>query len=226
MVRRRRTGTASGAVWAVGVLLGWLVIKHPLASLAISLSLAAGFFAGRWFELDTQTQGIVAVCAFALMSAIYALLCITYGAIYVINGLHPLTGIRMCVYVGLTTQRPYTDRKGVRRYPRIDQHLFGDPYRNEPPKPWADTVTDWHFTHESYRFLKVVLCRLEVWHIHHRHPLYNDQHNRRNQYRIDKHTAFAQRAQRDQGLYTQGYIDGVARHRPSLSAIQIQERAS
>lgn len=182
------------------------------------LSVAAGIMIDHWLTVSTQTQGIVALCVLALCFAVWVYRNIGYGAIYVVRGLHPLTGRLGCVYVGLTERPPWTDSDGDDRYSRIDEHIFGsDRYRNlVPPKVWADTVVSWYFAHESYWFLPGIPKLFERVNIKWRKPLYNDKMNHANSNRIDKSTAKLQRTQRDRGIYTQEYLDALQIHTPFL----------
>jgi hypothetical protein len=220
MARRR---ARSGAVDEVARLIGGVVRiliflwKRPRLSVSIIAGAGTGFLVDHWFTVTGQTQAIVTASVFVAALVILTLLVLTYGAIYVVMGLHPVTGERRVVYVGLTTQEPWIDRDGIKRWPRIEQHLFGSERWESTPKPWADTVTDWHFVRESYWFLVSRLKVLEIKSIHRLLPLYNDLHNRRNPHRIGNTTAIAQRAQRDRGQFTQRYWEAMQINRPLLA---------
>lgn len=192
--------------------------------MSLILSVVAGIMTGRWLTGSIQTQGIVALSVLALCFVVWVALNIGYGAIYVVLGLHPLTGRLRCIYVGLTARPPWIDFEGDERYSRIDEHIFGsDRYRNPvPPKVWADTAVTWYFAHESRYFLLGVLKLFERMNIKWRKPLYNDLMNHANPDRIDcsprnpNSTAHKQRAQRDQGIYTQEYLNALQVHTPFL----------
>lgn len=200
---------------------GW---KHRYATASLSISVIAGVLTDSWLSVGTKTQGTVALSVLAPCFAVWVYRNIGYGAIYVVLGLHPLTGKLRCIYVGLTTRPPWTDFDGDERYSRIDEHIFGsDRYRNPvPPKVWADTAVSWYFAHESWYFLLGVLKLFERINIKWRKPLYNDLMNHANPHRIDcsprnpNSTAHKQRAQRDRGIYTQEYLDALQIHTPFL----------
>lgn len=191
--------------------------RNPLLLFAAFVSTLTGYGTHRWLDVAASTQVYVMLLAFCAVLAAYAAASLTYGAVYVVMGLHPVTGRRVVLYVGLTTQRPYRDRDQVLRYPRIEQHLFGSDYYGTAAKSWSDTVTDWRFAHESWYFLRAILPAFEVINIRWRKPLYNDKWNRDNPRRIDKRTMMAQRAQRDRGIYTPEYWQAMQRNRPMFA---------
>lgn len=190
--------------------------RHPLLSFAVFMAIVVGGATERWLDVEHSTQGYLMISAFCLVFVVHTAVTIGYGAVYVVMGLHPLTGVMSILYVGLTTQRPYYDSKGVKRWPRIEQHLFGSEYYGSAAKPWADTVVRWGFAHESDYFPRALLEFLEVRNIKGRKPLYNDLHNRSNPYRIDKRTALAQRAARNVGTCTPEYRAATQANRPLL----------
>lgn len=186
--------------------------------MSLILSVVAGIMTGRWLTGSIQTQGIVALSVLALCFAVWVYRNIGYGAIYVVLGLHPLTGRLRCIYVGLTTRPPWKDFDGDERDSRLDEHIVGSNRYSKPcpPKVWADTAVSYYFVHESWYFLPGVLKLFERVNIKLRKPLYNDKMNHANTRRIDKDTARTQRAQRDHGIYTQAYLDALQVHTPFL----------
>jgi hypothetical protein len=142
---------------------------------------------------------------------------IGYGGVYAVYGLHPTTGEYTCVYIGMTTQEPWTDQDENLRWPRIEQHLFGSEYYGTPAKPWADTVTSWCFVYEFKHTVPSVVMWLERRCIRRFEPLYNYSGNLNNPYRIDKHTVNAQREDRERGVYTPEYVDAARSHKPMFA---------
>lgn len=210
--RRKRVGLLAGVVWAVGCLIGriaHLVLRFPLTALVLAVGPGVGILAGHTLHITGTTQVIVSMSVPILVLAVACVWHTGYGAIYVIISDHPVSSRRVCAYVGLTTQRPYTDKNGVAHYPRIEQHLLGSSYYGKGAAPWADTVVSWHFAHESYHMIGVrkrndsrgeagpFLRYLERVHIRIRRPLYNWQQNGKNRRQIPKWTAVEQRAARD-----------------------------
>ena len=200
------------------------VCGHPILILATCVAIGTGIGVHHWLDVSNRARGATALCAFFAVFIIYVLAVIGYGAIYIVMGIHPLTGTRTILYVGLTTQKPQRDRNGKLWWPRIEQHLFGSEYYGLAPKPWADTVTDWHFTHESWWFFPPLLRLLEELNIKWRKPLYNYVFNLQNPRRIDmganthqQDTQLYQRNLRDHGIYTAEYATAAQRAKPSFS---------
>lgn len=192
-------------------------IRHWLFTIStLSASLIA-YGVGRLFEVSDLVQLIVGGSLLLTMFAVYLLTHTGYGAIYAWIGLHPITGKRTNIYVGLTTMKPYRDTQGKMHYPRPESHVWGSERYNEPPKPWSDTATDWHFVHESYHMFGVrkvhgrpgeagpLLRLLEFINIRLRRPLYNDLMNRANPRRINEAESIAQRNSRDNDIMTSAY---------------------
>lgn len=202
----RRTVKTAKFLWA-----------HKWAVGSLILSVAVGIYTDRLFDISDQAQGIVTLNVVVLCAVAWALLNFGYGAIYVIRGLHPLTGVYRVIYVGLTERPPWTDSDGDLRHTRIDEHIFGSDRYRKPAPPWADTAVAYYLAHESYWFLPGVLRFFERVNIKWRRPLYNDKMNRQNPDYIDATTAKAQRAQRDQGIYTQAYLEALEVHTPFLT---------
>src|SRR5262245_39114709 len=124
--------------------------KHRWLASSLTLGVVTGVYSGRWLEISGPTQVIVSLVTIALCAAVWVFLNVGYGAIYVVRGLHPLTGTYCVLYVGLTERPPWTDRDGDLRHTRIDEHIFGSNRYNKPclPKVWADTVVDYYIAHE------------------------------------------------------------------------------
>jgi len=173
------------------------------------LSMGTGIAVDYLFSVSGTAQLSVSGSVLIMVFVAYLVTHVGYGAIYVIIAIHPTSGRQVCAYVGLTTQRPFTDRYGVVHYPRIEQHLVGSDYYNTNAVPWADTVVLWYFAHESYHMPGVrkrpgqrgeagpILRFLEYANIRMRRPLYNYQLNQTNGRHIPKWTAEEQRRQRD-----------------------------
>lgn len=210
--RRKRRGLLSGIVWAIGCLIGRvarLVLRFPLAALALVSGVGLGVLVDHTLHITGTTQGIVSLSVPVFVLVVVCVWHTGYGAIYIIMAYHPVSGKLVCAYVGLTTQRPYTDKNGVVHYPRIEQHLLGSSYYGKSAVPWADTVVRWYFAHESYHMIGVrkrngargeagpFLRFLEWVHIRVRRPLYNWQHNGENRRQIPKWIATEQRTRRD-----------------------------
>jgi hypothetical protein len=191
--------------------------RNPVPTFILLVAILVGIAANHWLSISFAAQGLISTSLFAVLMTAYVVRRLDYGAIYVVKGLHPLTGVLTTIYVGLTTQKPYTDRDGIQRWPRIEQHLFGSDYYGSKAKPWADTVVTWGFADESYRFLLSVLKRREVKWIHRLIPLYNRQWNLDNPHRIDGATAKYQRAQRNAGQYTPEYYQSMIKYEPLLA---------
>lgn len=190
--------------------------KHRYAAVSLILSVAAGILVGQRLSVGLQTQGIVTLSVLALCFVVWIYRHIGYGGIYIVRGLHPLTGKFRCIYVGLTERPPWTDHNGHERNTRLDEHIFGSVRYGKLPKVWADTAIDYYFVHESWYFLPGILKFFEYVNIKWRKPLYNDLMNHRNPDWIDKDTAKAQRAQRDRGIFTQKYLDALQVYTPFL----------
>lgn len=172
-------------------------MRHPVVALAFAVSLTVSIATDRWLHVGSTFQGYAALATFVLVFIAYWGFTFAYGAIYLIFGWHPMTGRRVCLYVGLTTQKPWVDNDGLKRYPRIEQHLIGSDFYGSTPKVWGDTVTDWKFAVETRYMISPLLKLLELVFIKLYRPLYNDKMNRGNRRRIDKRTAIAQRQGRD-----------------------------
>lgn len=198
-------------------------IKHPLFGATVLGSGLAAYEFGQLFDVSILSQLVLGLTLSLIVFAVYCWLNLGYGAVYVWFGLHPITGRRTCVYVGLTTTKPYTDRQGQTTYPRTSAHIMGSEFYGTQPKAWSDTVTDWHFAHESYwmPFAKArkgkekggpVLRLLEFVNIRLRKPLYNDLMNRDNPRYINKDRAAQQREQRDANIMTDEYRRALTAH--------------
>jgi hypothetical protein len=219
--RRKRKG-------AVRKALGW-IWQHLFLVFAILMSLTVSLAIRLWLGIDFVNPIYTASITLVLMLILYWVFNFGYGAVYLIFGLHPVTGRRKCIYVGLTTQKPWTDNDGVLRHPRIEQHILGSDYYETPQKVWADTVTDWRFSIETrwmpgvkkrpghrgeygpvLNFLETVYIRLFL-------PLYNNRKNSTNRRRIVSRVAQAQRAERDAGIATPAYRAGYNKYIDKVS---------
>lgn len=109
------------------------------------------------------------------------------GHLYRFYVRHPVTGRKVCGYIGLTRRDPRV---------RFEEHMGRGRY-GQPAKPWTDTVTDWDVIWSSRRVSDFGLALREQALIRIRRPLYNDVHNRKNRRRVMPQDAKAQRLSRD-----------------------------
>lgn len=179
------------------------VRRYPILGVAAMAGSGAGIAAYSWLGVVGPpllwVDGVTTALVLLAWVTFKLRVGVGYGAIYVIYGLDPWTGYtsETCLYVGETSQKPWTDDRGRVHYPRLEQHLLGGGRYNSAAKDWADTVTRWHFTNESYRGLKPVRMWRERRKVHRLRPLYNHEYNLRNPRRIGKHEQAEQRADRE-----------------------------
>jgi hypothetical protein len=185
--------------------------EHPVLSLGLALSVGGLVAQSYWLHIGIRYGWITSTAIFAIVCLVWLLLGLGWGAVYVVVGYHPVTGIPCCSYVGKTTQRTWSDEDGCMRYPRIEQHLLGSTYYGTSAKPWADLVIGWNFVHESGWFTAAILGWFEWANIRWRRPVHNYMMNLKNPDRIPIPVQHKQRAQRDHGTFT------VTRHREVLS---------
>jgi hypothetical protein len=174
------------------------VRKHPTIYGAVFASVASVGGVDWLFQIPSlSAQLIVALAVFLAVILVRFFASLEWGAVYVIEGYHPVSGKPICIYVGETSQRTWTDSRGAVHYPRIEQHLLGSARYGVSAQPWSDTVIRWYFTYESQWSTRSTRLFLEFVNIKIRRPIYNYKRNLANSRRIPIPEQHRQRAERD-----------------------------
>lgn len=158
--------------------------------------MAFGHAASAWHSVTPWlTAFLVSVLVVLVLIGVWSYLTAGPGAIYLAVVRHPLSGRKVCGYVGKTVRNPQT---------RWDEHMFGS--RSEGPKSWGDTVVCWRVVCRFGRIPSWCLSWLEWVNIRARFPLYNIVWNRRlNPRRIPPWEARRLRVERDAGVFTRRF---------------------